>query len=267
MAQKPQKEPTGEIAVSVSAAAIAKPEEEIEDDALMRKIRQMIQEEMGNVGIAGKAGQAGAEGAPGAAGADGEKGDKGDPGEVICPSSFRWSVYKVISAATGDGVYNCNSGELDASEWSDTSGDPKLTSFSGPSLEVLNLLENHVNPTYARALAYSDKIFAWRVLDNVADVRWIGIPLVPSVRKVITTEAAPASDHITCNLFDEDDAEITSGLGSGIEVYANICGGVNLDAATPRIADNDVLIAVNIKGKWYFTTTFWPSFYPLDVCA
>jgi hypothetical protein len=69
------------------------------------------------------------------------------------------------------------------------------------------------------------------------------------VYRAITTEAAPAATNITCNLYDSTGTEITSGEGSGIEVYCSIIGGGNLNAAVPRLEDNDDLFVVNLPYK------------------
>jgi len=67
-----------------------------------------------------------------------------------------------------------------------------------------------------------------------------------TIKRAITTEAAGASTSITCNLYDGNGAEITSGEGSAIEVYCSVIGGGNLNAAVPRLEDNDDLFVVQL---------------------
>lgn len=87
-----------------------------------------------------------------------------------------------------------------------------------------------------------------------------------SVLRAITTEAAPAATNITCNLYDSTGTEITSGTGSAIEVYCSVIGGGNLNAAVPRLEDNDDLFVVKLPYKngtatesRYFCTTLFQA--------
>lgn len=86
------------------------------------------------------------------------------------------------------------------------------------------------------------------------------------IQRAITTEAAPAAANITCNLYDSTGTEITSGTGSAIEVYCSIIGGGNLNAAVPRLEDNDDLFVVKLPYKngtatesRYFCTTLFQA--------
>lgn len=88
-----------------------------------------------------------------------------------------------------------------------------------------------------------------------------------TVYRAITTEAAPAAANITCNLYDDTGTEITSGTGSAIEVYCSIIGGTALNAAVPRLEDNDDLFVVSLpynngtatENRWYCTSLFQAS--------
>jgi hypothetical protein len=85
-----------------------------------------------------------------------------------------------------------------------------------------------------------------------------------SVRRAITTEAATANDHITCNLYDANGVEITSGTGSGIEVYCSIINATALNAAAPRLENNDDLFVVSLPNssstvRWYCVSLFQKS--------
>lgn len=166
-------------------------------------------------------------------------------------------VFAVQSAATGDGVYNCYEQTLDATDWDDTAGNDKFDDKNSDSVEVFNLLENDPIATYSPALTVGDRIKAWQWIDDEGNKRWAGVPLVANtVRRAITTQAAPALAYITANLYNHAGTEITSGLGSGITVYCDIIGGTKLSEAIPQLKDNTPLSAQNIQGKWYCTSIF-----------
>ena len=127
----------------------------------------------------------------------------------------------------------------------------------------LNLQEAYPLASYSPALAAGDIIVAWRFWTDDVTARdypvYAGIPLGGStIRLAKATEAAGAVANITCNLLDVDGAEITTGLGAGIEVYANISplAVTALNACIPRIVDNDEFPVINIQGKWWFATQF-----------
>lgn len=166
-------------------------------------------------------------------------------------------VFVVVSAATGDGVYNCYEQTLDATDWDDTAGNDKFDHKNTDSIEVFNLLENDPIADYSPALTVGDAIKAWQWIDDEGNKRWAGIPLVTNpVRRAITTQAAPALAHITANLYNHAGVEITEGLGSGITVYCDIIGGTKLSEAIPQLKDNTPLSTLNIQGKWYCTSIF-----------
>ena len=166
-------------------------------------------------------------------------------------------IFEVQSAALADGVYNCYEQKLLASAWESGHGD-KFSNIDGAvNVEVFNLQENDTVSSYEPALATGDKIAAWALKDENGNSRWVGVPLVPSTRMVRTTEAAPAGTNITCNLIGNDgETELTSGLGAGVEVYCSTALGVDLNAATPRLADDDYLFAENISGAWRCVAVF-----------
>jgi hypothetical protein len=87
---------------------------------------------------------------------------------------------------------------------------------------------------------------------------WMGFSVSGGtpVRLAQTTEDAPGDDNIACNLLDMSGTEITTGLGSGIDVYCKISGGAALNAAIPRLSDNDQIFVTNIQGKWWCTQVF-----------
>ncbi len=167
-------------------------------------------------------------------------------------------IFEVQSAATGDGIYNCYEQTLDATEWEDTAGNPKFDDKDTTEVEILNLGEFDPRSGYTPALAKYDFIAAWKKKDDEDESRWVGIPIISGsmVRGAITTEASPASDHITCNLYNPTPVEITSGLGSGIEVYCRITGGSALNVAIPYLPDNTPITVYCIQGKWWCDTNF-----------
>lgn len=77
-----------------------------------------------------------------------------------------------------------------------------------------------------------------------------------SVRMARTTEAATAAANLTCNLYDEDGNEITSGYGSGIEVYCKTNGGGNLNVSVPLLKDNQDICVIYTQNKWWCTELF-----------
>jgi len=83
------------------------------------------------------------------------------------------------------------------------------------------------------------------------------------VRRAITTQAAPADTKITANLYDLSDTEITEGADSGIDVYCDITGSANLNAALPYLADNQDITVYYKQEKWWCTTIFRIA----DICA
>ena len=174
-------------------------------------------------------------------------------------AGIKIKIFEVQSAAAGDGVYNCYEQTLDATDWTDTSGADKFDDKDATSVEVLNLLENDCLASYERMLALGDRIEAWQWIDDEGNNRWVGRPLVPSVRLARTTQAAPAATYITCNLIKNDgETEIEAGLGSGITVHCNISYG-NLNTAARRLANNDYLMVQNIAGKWWAAEGFQTS--------
>ncbi len=113
---------------------------------------------------------------------------------------------------------------------------------------------------YTPALGLYDRLAAWQMADDERARRWIGISLYSGIRGVRAIENAPADTFITCNLELDNGAEAVAGeLGYNIKVYADICGGGNLDSAVPRIAEGDWLSAYNVQGTWWFATPFQPS--------
>jgi len=161
------------------------------------------------------------------------------------------------SAATSYGAYYCYEQTLKADEWEDTDGDDKLDDKDTIGVEVLNLLETDSVADYTPMLGLYDRITAWKMTDDEGNKRWVGMPLVNSVRQVRATEEAGDFDHITSNLLLNNGVEAAeSELGYHIEVYARICYGAALSAAEPRIANSQWLTAHNEQGKWWFDTVF-----------
>lgn len=173
---------------------------------------------------------------------------RGGGGGIVQPSAELW-LFEVQAATAADGVYQCY----------------KQTSFgiySAPAIEVLNVVENETVGTYQNALAPGDKLACWQMVDEAGTPRWAGIPITPSVRRVRTTESVADQDNIACNIIASDgETEITTGLGSGLDVYCSITRDIvpaeyGLSEAAPRLADNTDLLAVNLSGIWWCVTVF-----------
>ncbi len=167
---------------------------------------------------------------------------------------------QAVASPLGDGIYNCYRQKLDATEWKDTDGDDRFDDYDTTAVEVFNLLQNNAKSIFENGLALYDRIAAWQWTDDEGNTRWVGIPIVGGMgRMARTTEAATANDHITCNLIRNDDTEQTSGLGSSVEVYCKITGGTALNAALPRLANDDYLPVMNLNGTWWSTQLFQTS--------
>jgi hypothetical protein len=164
-------------------------------------------------------------------------------------------VFKTIDGT--DIYYQCT-GDHDPA---DANEPPDITYWTAVNaIEVLNLFENDPIADYTAALGSYDRLLTWRLHDDEGNTRRVGIPMEPVVRRVKTTEAATANEQITCNLILRNGNEAASNeLGSSIEVYVNISGGSALNAAVPRLADDDEMLAVNIAGKWWATNLFAAS--------
>ena len=171
------------------------------------------------------------------------------------------TVFEVQSAATGDGVYNCYKQKLLDAEWDDTAGDDRFEDKNTDSVEVLNLLENHVEGSYTRGLAKGDRMYAWRWTDDESTSRWVGMPLTPGARRFKLTESATANDHITCNaiLNNGSEASESADILYNIEVYCEIHNGDALNEAVPRLVSGKYIDAYNNRGKWICTTVFQGS--------
>ena len=170
-------------------------------------------------------------------------------------TSFK--IFEVQSAATGDGIYTCYEQTLDSTKWADEAGDDKFDDKDSVEIDVFNLLENDCVAAYAPALCLYDRLQARQWMDDEGNKRLVGIPIAPSVRRARTTEAAPAATNLTCNIILNNDVEAGVGeLGYNIEVYCSIVGSANLNAAAPRLANDDYLFVQNIQGKWWCVTVF-----------
>ncbi len=167
-------------------------------------------------------------------------------------------VYEVQSAALGHGVYNCKKQQLLASGWQAGAGD-KFEDYDETIIQVLNVIENDTLADYTPALAKGDRISAGEFRDCDGLVFRIGFPATPSVRMARTTKAAGEAQQITCNLMGNNGNEITTGLGSGIEVYFKPTNDADINAALPRLADDDYLFVQNIAGKWWCVTVLQAS--------
>ena len=87
------------------------------------------------------------------------------------------------------------------------------------------------------------------------------------IRRAITTQAAPAATYITANLYNKKGTEVTTGNEAAINVHCSVIGDVNLNAAVPRLANNDDIFvaklpyssASTIVRRWYCVSLFQKS--------
>ena len=165
-------------------------------------------------------------------------------------------LFAVVSAGTGDGIYNCYEQKLDATDWAGTGGVSKIVNKNTTSTEVQNLAEFDTEPEYVAQLAAGDLLLAFWHGDDESTLRWIGVPFIQGAhgsgnRLAYCSEAAPASTVIAATLDHT--------TGTAINVTCHIRGGTALDAALPRLVDNDPMIVTEIAGTWYCTGHFQTS--------
>jgi hypothetical protein len=177
---------------------------------------------------------------------------------------FKGEVYRVLSASTGYGVYNCMRCWL-AGPWEDTEGGMKFGT-AGPDTyaEVLNVEENDPIAEYVPALGKYDLLVTWltkHYIDN--EIYRVGIPLVTTPRLVRAKTDATTSTSINCDLILNYGLPATiNELGYNITVHARIKGGGYLNVAIPQIKSGEDLMAVNRQGRWEFVT----EFQTVDIC-
>ncbi len=82
-----------------------------------------------------------------------------------------FTIFKVISNATGDGVYNCKKQIIDATNWIKTDGTSKLYKKNDTLFEVYNTAEDGVA---GHVLAVDDYLFAIQLVDDEDNIRWLG---------------------------------------------------------------------------------------------
>ena len=185
------------------------------------------------------------------------------------PTLPLFRIYEVQSAATGDGLYICYRQKLDATNWADETGLDKLLNYEDTPTEVtvLNFMENDpVLGTYTPALAKGDRMLVIEWGDDEGRTHFVGVPLTPPARTVRLKENAPATSmdntSVTCNLIDNEGNEITSGLGSGIEVFGTCGDSVDWDEVIPIIKNDRYMQAEWLTGRWLFVQ----SFQLMDIC-
>ena len=98
--QKPRKETIGTTEQFFSAGNLPDRKEEEDDFELLRKIRQLIQDELAGLSISGKAGLAGVDGVQGEKGDTGATGATGPAGSSSDTTSIRKAYCKTAAGAT-----------------------------------------------------------------------------------------------------------------------------------------------------------------------
>jgi len=175
-------------------------------------------------------------------------------------------IFEVYAAGTGDGVYGCHEQTLDATEWDDTAGDDRFDNKDSVVVEVLNLFEAHCAPNYHRGLTQNDRLKAWKMTDDEGTSRWVGMPIIGGnpVYLAQTGEDAPAQNYIEATILDESGNESTQ-IGVAQTIYCIIAPNttttstVKLNAAIPRLVNNQYIFVTNIRGKWWCNTIFQAS--------
>jgi len=166
-------------------------------------------------------------------------------------------IFEVQSSATGYGMYNCLEEAIDKTYLVDETGALKTRQLSTDAFLVMNLKESDpVDTGYYPALALYDLIWGWQKRDDEGYLRWVGIPLMNDVRWVRVKEVTPATQNIICNMWRRDGVEATAGLGSAIEVYADLATGINLDDVVPQLQNGQSYPAHCVQGKWWFLQKF-----------
>jgi hypothetical protein len=56
-------------------------------------------------------------------------------------------------------------------------------------------------------------------------------------------------------LNDGNEASAGADILYNVEVYFRTTGSANLNAAAPRLADDDYIFAQHIRGKWWYAGT------------
>jgi len=185
-------------------------------------------------------------------------------------------IFKVQSEAAGDGVYNCYEQSLDATEWDDTTGDPKFDDLNTTSVEVLNFAEHKPEAEYVAQLSSGDLLAAWRKPDDEGNSRWVGVPFRQSTAAghIAFCDGAPTGKTISAFL-DKDTT------GTAITVYTMMAqtgempnNTVNLDDASPRLTDGDPIKiskvrfwdGSEVRDYWVCDTIFQPVLQPC-VCT
>lgn len=171
----------------------------------------------------------------------------------VSTTGLESKVFAVQHAATagGDGLYDCYEQKFDKDDWRSTDGTAKVENLNTTEVEVLNLAEFDPEAVYVAHLAANDLILAWKKKDDEKFNRWIGIPFrqANADRPRIAYVASVSGTTATCQLDTEN-------TGTEIAVTCFICGGSDLAAAVPRLADGSKIMVTKIGGTWYCLTTF-----------
>jgi hypothetical protein len=91
--------------------------------------------------------------------------------------------------------------------------------------------------------------------------RLFGTDSGSEIRRAITTAAAGAGATIKANLYNNAGVEQTSGAEFNVDVYCTIIGGTALNAAAPRLENDDDIFIVSLPfsataKRWYCVSLF-----------
>ncbi len=171
------------------------------------------------------------------------------------PNNLKIKVFRVVSEATGDSVYNCFEQRLRDNTWENTFGDKKFQDKSpAVEAEVLNIAEFDPESIYTAHLKVLDYLVSWQKLDDDGNLRWVGLPFRAGAhgdlnRIVYCRNSAGGGTTIQCYLDSNFSA-------TTITVNCFISGGSALNAAIPRLVAGDQIIVTKIGATWYCTTVF-----------
>ncbi|GAG45568.1 unnamed protein product, partial [marine sediment metagenome] len=102
-----------------------------------------------------------------------------------------------------------------------------------------------------------DLMLGWQVKDDEGWTRYVGIPAMNDIRWARIKEVAPATEHITCNLWLRNNVEAAVGeLGYNIEVYGELATDMNLDDVIPQLQNGESYPVHCVQGKWWFLQKF-----------
>lgn len=128
--------------------------------------------------------------------------------------------------------------------------------------EVLNCFETRrIETTFAsNGLALHDYMMVWQMYDDEGNIRYVGFPIVDGPRRAQVYSAPDGSVYVECNLILTNGVEAAEGeLGYRVKVFFDMCGDLESDAASPRLAADNTLLVIHREGRWRCSTILQSS--------